>query len=355
MSKRKPTENEDTGVLRNVSLEKFNTLGLPSEAERLAVVRSVEDLRRLHEAGELDHEPWVLGGGSNVLLLDRVGGIVLKNEIRFTRSEMRGERELLLEAGGGNDWHELVTHAVENDWGGIENLALIPGTVGAAPIQNIGAYGVELSDCFESLEAFDLKEGRQKRFEASECRFGYRDSIFKNEQRGRYMITSVTLRLTLPPHTIRRSYRTLDLLLEERGIERPTIRDIFDAVVSIRRGKLPDPSLLGNAGSFFKNPIVTPRTIDRLREQEGEVPCFRVEGGVKVPAGWLIEKAGWKGRRIGNVGVYENQALVLVNHGSADGREMLELAERVRESVRRRFGIELVPEVQVTGTPDRTS
>jgi UDP-N-acetylmuramate dehydrogenase len=244
----------------------------------------------------------------------------------------------------------VVRWAVQQNLGGIENLALIPGTTGAAPIQNIGAYGVELESVFDELRAFDMKTGEFVTFSKEECRFGYRDSVFKRELRGRMIVTSVRLKLQPSPHTIVQNYYALKNRFQEEGIENPGIRDVFDAVVAIRSSKLPDPKSLGNAGSFFKNPVVEPELFHRIRQENPKMPSFPAPGGkVKIPAGWLIEQAGWKGRRIGNVGTYKNQALVIVNHGGATGDEIAKHADRIRASVAETFGIELVPEVNIIG------
>jgi UDP-N-acetylmuramate dehydrogenase len=336
-------------IKQNFDLTSFNTLGLPSKAARFVEVSSTDHLLKLHEQAFFKEKlPFVLGGGSNILLKDYLDIPVLKNSISGKKVIKQDENFVWIEAGAGENWHKLVSWAVEQDFGGIENLALIPGTVGAAPIQNIGAYGVELEQVFESLELFDMRTGKLHTYRREECEFGYRDSIFKRELKGQVIVTKVVLTLTKTNHIIQSSYRSLNDYLREHNITQPVIRDIFDAVVAIRRSKLPDPADLGNAGSFFKNPVVVRSVLEPILREYCDVPYYEMEGElVKIPAGWLIEKAGWKGRRVGNVGTYENQALVIVNHGGATGEEVYEHAMRIKASVKKVFGIDLVPEVNI--------
>jgi UDP-N-acetylmuramate dehydrogenase len=336
-------------IHQNKDLTAFNTLGLPSKAARFVEAESVEGLFALKKQGFFEDElPFILGGGSNVLLNDHLKKPVLKNSIPGIKVIRKEGDHLWVEAGAGENWHKLVRWAVEREYGGIENLALIPGTVGAAPIQNIGAYGVELEQVFEQLECFDMRDGTRKEFNRDDCLFGYRDSIFKRKLKGKVIVTKVVLRLTRNNHTIHSSYRSLKEYLQKLNITEPAIQDIFDAVVAIRRSKLPDPADLGNAGSFFKNPVVERSVLERIRGQEPGVPFYDMEDDlVKIPAGWLIEMAGWKGKRVGNVGTYENQALVIVNHGGATGEEVYSHAMAIKRSVMEIFGIELVPEVNI--------
>jgi UDP-N-acetylmuramate dehydrogenase len=239
-------------------------------------------------------------------------------------------------------------HCVEQGWGGIENLALIPGSVGAAPIQNIGAYGVELSAVFEKLEAIHLRTGATRTFTHTECEFGYRDSIFKRHAKGHYLITRVWLRLHKAPHPIHSSYAALAAELEKQGISQPSIRAIAEAVIAVRQSKLPDPAVIGNAGSFFKNPLITPGQFDQIKGHYPEVPHYpQADGNIKLPAAWLIDQCGWKGYREGDYGVHDRQALVLVNHGNASGKEIFALSERILQDVVQRFGIKLEREVNV--------
>ena len=248
----------------------------------------------------------------------------------------------------GENWHEFVLYCLENNFGGLENLSLIPGNVGTAPIQNIGAYGVEIKDRFESCTALDLQTLQLKRFNLEDCRFGYRDSIFKNEAKGKYIIISVSFRLSKEKHKLNTSYGSIDHYLEEKAVENPTLKDVSEAVISIRQSKLPDPKTLGNSGSFFKNPVITRKELEKLQQQFPEVPFYAVdEEHVKVPAGWLIDRAGLKGYREGDAGVHSKQALVLVNYGNATGSEILNLAKKVQQKVKNMFGIEIFPEVNI--------
>lgn len=335
-------------IQKRVELRPYNTLKVPATACRLVTITHPDQLTRLYRAGELTRPVLVLGGGSNILFRSSTDRLVIKNEIR-SLEQKETERHVLLTVGAGVIWHDLVTTAVERGWGGLENLALIPGTVGAAPIQNIGAYGVELSDRLFSLNAFDLERGTFRVFTREECHFGYRDSLFKQESvRGRYIITSVTLKLWKAPHPLQTSYKTLSDWLGREGIENPSIEDIFRGVIAVRSSRLPDPAVTGNAGSFFKNPVVPESTFLSLQGRYPGIPGYPAGSGqVKLPAGWLIDQAGWRGERIGEVGTYEHQALVIVNHGSATGQEIWDFAKAVRASVHERFGIELVPEVNV--------
>ena len=288
---------------------------------------------------------WVLGGGSNILLTADVPALIIKSEILGVNIEKADKNHVYIKAGSGVKWHFLVETAVDLQMGGIENLSLIPGTVGAAPIQNIGAYGAELKDVFHSLTALRLSDAKAVTFKEAECRFGYRDSIFKHEAKGKYLITSVTLRLNRNP-VLNTAYGSLTEILKERG-EAPSLQSIFDAVVAIRRSKLPDPAEIGNAGSFFKNPEIPEAHYQALKDTYPEIPLFpaAAPGLVKVPAGWLIEQCGWKGKRIGNCGVHARQALVLVNYGGATGAEIKQLATDVQQTVLEKFGIDLSTEV----------
>ncbi|MBP6812127.1 MAG: UDP-N-acetylmuramate dehydrogenase, partial [Saprospiraceae bacterium] len=253
-----------------------------------------------------------------------------------------------VEVGGGVVWHEFVLSAVAQGYGGVENMSLIPGTVGASPIQNIGAYGVELKDVFVRLKALNLTSGKLKTFSHSDCQFGYRDSIFKREEKGKWCITSVVFSLTKSPHKLNTSYGDISKTLESNGISNPSIADISRAVVQIRTSKLPDPAKIGNCGSFFKNPETEHSVLERILATHPQAPHYPLpDGRVKIPAGWLIEQCGWKGKRVGNTGCYERQALVLVNYGGATGKEVKNLAEAIIESVERTFGVRLEAEVNI--------
>ena len=332
-------------ILKNHSLQAYNTFGIDAKAESFVKVQNEAQLDAALE--HLNDMPWVLGGGSNVLLTSDVVVPVVSNEIGGIEVIAESEDYVDIRIGGGVVWHDLVMWAVERGLGGIENLALIPGKVGAAPIQNIGAYGVELKDVFRRLEAVNLESREKLEFEHADCAFGYRDSVFKRHLRGRICITRIILRLTRINHNLNTKYGAIADTLQANGVENPTIRDVADAVIAIRSSKLPDPAQLGNAGSFFKNPVVDRSVVDTIRTTHPDVVSYPAGERLKVPAGWLIERCGWKGKRVGNVGCYAKQALVIVNHGGATGQEIFDFAMQVRESVRKEFGIDLEPEVNV--------
>lgn len=331
----------------NVSLKQYNTFGVEARARHFAEVKNTGQLQEVLRQWP-GGRPFILGGGSNLLLTGEVSRLVIKNSISGRSvADIKGNKAWV-SAGGGENWHAFVLWCLENGLGGIENLSLIPGTAGAAPIQNIGAYGRELKDVFHTLEAVELDTGAIHSFGKEACRFGYRDSIFKQELKGQYCITRITLELTTADHDLEVSYGAIRQTLEEQGITTPTIHDISRAVIAIRSEKLPDPSVLGNSGSFFKNPELPEAQFRQLQRQHQDMPFYPAgDSRVKVPAGWLIEQAGWKGRRIGDAGCYEKQALVLVNHGRASGREIYALAEQIRQSVEEKFGVWLEMEVNV--------
>lgn len=339
----------------HVSLRPYNTFGLDVRARYFARFASADELRALLQLPKVRAaEKLVLGGGSNLLFTQDFNGVVLKNEIRGLETIAEDADDALtalVRTGAGESWHGLVEYALGQGLSGLENLSLIPGTVGAAPLQNIGAYGAELRDTFEHLEAVEMATGALRTFSAAECGFGYRESVFKNVLKDRFVVTAVVLRLhrQARPNV---QYGALRETLAELGIEgEPTPHDVSRAVVHIRRSKLPDPAEIGNAGSFFKNPEISQHKFDALQAQHPALPGYPVPGGVKVPAGWLIEQAGWKGLRrgpgAGTHGVHDRQALVLVNHGGASGHELRQLAEEIIQSVRAQFGIELHPEVNI--------
>lgn len=330
-------------ILHEVSLKDCNTFGIRSVADGFCVVRDIEALREIADAPVKR----VLGGGSNVLLPSRVEGLVVKNELKGTRVLSEDDSFIHLSVASGEVWHEFVLFALQHNWYGIENLALIPGTVGAAPIQNIGAYGVEVKDVIEWVEYFNWEDKCIKRFSNAACRFGYRDSIFKQELSGKGLITAVGFRLYKQAH-LNTSYGAIDMELSRKGISLPTPADVADAVMHIRRSKLPDPAVIGNAGSFFKNPTIPVAQYQQLKNRFPEMPSYVVnEQFVKVPAGWLIEYCGWKGFREGCAGVHERQALVLVNYGDALSTDIWDLSERIVQSVYLTFGILPEREVQV--------
>ncbi|HRI18746.1 MAG TPA: UDP-N-acetylmuramate dehydrogenase [Burkholderiaceae bacterium] len=332
-------------IERGVSLREFNTFGLPAQARRLVRVRSEAEVRAVVDHAELGRAPkFILGGGSNIVFTRDVDAVVVKVELRGVRLVEARADAFIVEAGAGESWHELVAWTLDQGWPGLENLALIPGTVGAAPVQNIGAYGVELQDRFESLSAIDLMTGRSVTLGPAQCRFGYRDSVFKQALAGKSVITRVRFRLPRPWQPVM-GYLELERKRAETGIAAPDARTIFDWVCAIRRAKLPDPARVGNAGSFFKNPVVTEVQCRDIIGRDPSVVHYPMpDGSVKLAAGWLIDACGWKGKTVGRAGVYEKQALVLVNRGGAIGAEVVTLARAIQESVYGRFGIRLEPE-----------
>jgi UDP-N-acetylmuramate dehydrogenase len=328
-----------------VSLKPYNTFSLPAVAHTLVRVASDADVRRVVDHPQLGTAPkFVLGGGSNIILTKDMPQIVIKVEVRGMRLVEERADAWIVEAGAGENWHEFVAYTLAHGMPGLENLAMIPGTVGAAPVQNIGAYGVELQDRFESLETVDLVTGRTVTLFGETCEFGYRDSVFKHSLAGRCVITRVRFRLPKPWQPVI-GYLDLERKISETGITSPTANQVFDWVCSIRRSKLPDPAVLGNAGSFFKNPIVTPEQCRDIIGRDPEVVHYPLpDGSIKLAAGWMIDACGWKGKTVGQAGVYEKQALVLVNRGGAIGSEVMLLAHAIQESVYGRFGIRLEPE-----------
>ena len=336
-------------IQRDVSLETLNTFGIAVRSRCFARIESIEDLRALRERPEWNEGPrLILGGGSNLLFTQDFDGLVA--HVALTGREYLGDEgdHRLVAAAAGENWDAFVRHTVREGWPGLENLALIPGSVGAAPVQNIGAYGVELFERFAWLEAFDLASGRVNRMSADACGFGYRDSVFKRELRERVVITRVVFRLPKrwEPRT---EYGDVREMLDERGIDRPSALDVACVVTAIRRAKLPDPAVIGNAGSFFKNPIVTGEVFDAIRADEpGAVAHRQADGRVKLGAAWLIDRCGWRGRSLlgssGRAAVHDRQALVLVNRGGATGAEVLALASAIQQSVAERFGVALEPE-----------
>jgi UDP-N-acetylmuramate dehydrogenase len=336
-------------VQHRASLREHNSFGLPALAKTLVRITSDADVRRV-----VDHPQWgrakqfVLGGGSNLVLTRDLDAVVLKVEVRGRRLVAEQPDAWIVEAGAGENWHDTVAWTLQQGWPGLENLALIPGTVGAAPVQNIGAYGVELKDRFHSLDAVDLITGRGVTLDAAACRFGYRDSVFKHEGfgglAGKSLITRVRFRLPRPWQPVL-GYLDLERKRAETGIAEPDAQTVFDWVCAIRRAKLPDPAVIGNAGSFFKNPVVSAEQCkDIIGRDPGIVHYPLPDGSCKLAAGWLIDACGWKGKSVGRAGVYEKQALVLVNRGGASGAEVVTLARAIQESVYGRFGIRLEPE-----------
>ena len=328
-----------------VSLKPYNSFGLPAVAHTLVRVAGDADVRRVVDHPRLGRAPkFVLGGGSNIILTRDMPQIVLKVEVKGMRLVAERADAWIVEAGAGESWHEFVEFTLNQGWPGLENLAMIPGTVGAAPVQNIGAYGLELADRFDSLDAVDLVTGRSVTLGPSICAFGYRGSVFKHSLANRSVITRVRFRLPRPWQAVA-GYLDLERKIHETGIREPSARQIFDWVCAIRRAKLPDPQVIGNAGSFFKNPVVTIEQCRDIIGRDPEIVHYPMpDGSVKLAAGWMIDACGWKGKSVGQAGVYEKQALVLVNRGGAIGSEVMTLARAIQESVYGRFGIRLEPE-----------
>ena len=336
-------------IQQNISLKSYNTFGIEALARHFVEITTVQNLKEVLQK-ENYPDKIVLSGGSNVLITNDLNALVIHINIKGISILSEDDNSVILKVMAGENWHELVLWTIDHDYGGLENLSLIPGNVGTSPIQNIGAYGVELKDSFVSCEVMDVSTRQLIIFSKSDCKFGYRDSIFKNIGKGKYIITSVNLKLNKPPHKPNTSYGAIESELKEKNIEHPTIKDVSDAVIAIRRRKLPDPVKLGNCGSFFKNPVITKDAFATFLNSNPEAPFYQIsESSYKIPAAWLIEQCGFKGKRFGDAGVHKNQALVLVNYGAASGQELLELAKKIQEAVLERFGIGINPEVNIIG------
>lgn len=329
------------------SLKSYNTFGIDVKAKELISVSSLEELQSVLEKYK-NQEIFVLGGGSNMLLTQNIEKPVIHINLKGIKIVNQDENHVWVEAKAGENWHKFVLWTLDNNLGGIENLSLIPGNIGSAPIQNIGAYGVELKDVFDSCKAINIKTKEIKAFTNKECQFGYRESIFKGAEKEKYIILSVTLKLTKRNHKISTSYGVIENELQKNGIKNPTIQDISKAVIAIRESKLPNPKEIGNSGSFFKNPVVSKEIFEKAQKQYPEMPFYTVsENEIKIPAGWLIEQAGFKGKRFGDAGVHEKQALVLVNYGNASGKEIYDLAKTIQQTISDKFGIEIEMEVNI--------
>ena len=335
-------------IEEDISLKQFNTFNIDARARYFAEPSTVEEFQEiLSEKKFKNIQKFVLGGGSNILFTNDFDGLLLKNNIKGIELLKEDADFYYVKAGAGEVWHDVVMYCVNKNYGGLENLSLIPGSVGAGPIQNIGAYGVELKDRLFELEALNIKEGKIHTFSNAACKFGYRDSVFKRELKGQYIITSVTYKLLKKPELNTR-YGAIEKELEAMHVKNITIKDISQAVCNIRNSKLPNPAQIGNAGSFFKNPEVPRNTFNNLKMQFPDVVGYDVdEGRVKLAAGWLIEQCGWKGTTIGDAGVHKLQALVLVNYGNAKGNEILELSQKIIDSVKNKFGVSLEREVNI--------
>lgn len=332
-------------IQTNKNLKEYNTFGISVKAEMFATFSSIEELKQILSFRN-DNKLLVLGGGSNLLLTKDFDGLVIKNEIKRFEVIEETANEVIVESGAGENWHEFVLNCIDKGFGGIENLSLIPGSVGASPMQNIGAYGVEIKDVFESLSAYHIASGEIHYFDKTKCEFGYRESIFKNKVKGEYIILTVTFRLTKNP-TINSSYGAINEQLKVMGIQVPTIKELSAAVIAIRQSKLPDPKIIGNAGSFFKNPTVEITLLEQIQKNYPEIPNYPALNGRKLAAGWLIEKAGWKGRTFDNYGVHKLQALVLVNYGNCTGQEIFDLSSQIIQDIFEKFGVLLEREVNI--------
>lgn len=339
-------------VLENYALQHLNTFGIAETARYYAAFNDVFELEKLvahhKQLGAVAKQPpLILGGGSNILLTGTVNRFVLKNNILGIDIIKEDTNHVYVKAGAGENWHRFVLFCLENNLAGVENLSLIPGNVGASPMQNIGAYGVEIREVFDELEAFDLTTGKSYMFSVNDCEFGYRESIFKRKYKDRFVILNVTFRLNKKP-SFKTSYGAITQELEKMGVKELSIRAISQAVINIRSSKLPDPAVIGNAGSFFKNPKVTNAVYSKLAAKHPGLVAYPVAGdNFKLAAGWLIEQAGWKGYRKGDAGCHAQQALVLVNHGNASGSEVYALSEEILQSVKKKFGVTLEREVNV--------
>jgi UDP-N-acetylmuramate dehydrogenase len=337
-------------IYENISLKPFNTFGTEAHARFFTEALSPEQMGQAIEFSQKEQHPFlILGGGSNVLFVNDFKGVVIKNSSKGISVQDETEEHVLIKAAGGESWPEFVDHCVEHGWSGIENLSLIPGTVGAAPVQNIGAYGTEIKEVVKYVEVLDAQTGDLRKLTNAECAFSYRSSIFKTTYKNRYIVTSVIFELH-KKFTPNLTYKPLKEVFASTDPRDITIREVSEAVKAIRRSKLPDPGEAGNAGSFFKNPVITEKQLETIWHQHKNVPFYDLDNGLfKLAAGWLIEKAGWKGRRLGDAGVHEKQALVLVNYGKATGREILDLANRIKDSVLEKFGVQLEFEVNIVG------
>jgi UDP-N-acetylmuramate dehydrogenase len=334
-------------IENNINLSEFNTFGIDVRAKFFSRFESVDSLKLLLQNNS-NEKVLILGGGSNILFTQDFDGIVLKNEIKGFKVIEESDDDVIVESGAGENWHEFVLKCIDNNFCGLENLSLIPGSVGASPMQNIGAYGIEIKDVFEKLSAYHIPTGEIHEFNHSQCEFGYRESVFKRKLKGQYVILSVSFRLSQKPK-INSSYGAIESELNKMKIINPTIKDISNAVIAIRTSKLPDPKIIGNAGSFFKNPVVDRIILTEIQKKFEDVPFYNTENEdkVKLPAGWLIEKAGWKGQTYNNIGVHKMQALVLVNYGNARGIEIFELSARIINDIQEKFGVTLEREVNI--------
>ena len=331
----------------NFSLKNYNTFGIEAKAKQFTAVHSIEELKTVLVNNPTEKK-FILGGGSNMLLTQDIDALVIHIDLKGKKIIDENDDFVWVESQAGENWHEFVLWTMDQNFGGLENMSLIPGNVGTTPVQNIGAYGAEIKDHFVSCQAMAIANQDMKTFQNEDCHFGYRESIFKNEVKDQYIITSVVFKLTKRNHKINTSYGDILGELEKQNIQNPSLKDVSNAVIAIRQSKLPDPKELGNSGSFFKNPIVLKSDFEKIHQHFPEMKYYEVSATeVKVPAGWLIEQAGFKGKRFGDAGVHKNQALVLVNYGNATGQEILAVSKNIQETVFTTFGIHIEAEVNV--------
>ena len=335
-------------IIENYPLLKLNTFGIDVKAKYFTSINTINELIEVTKTNVFkDLELLILGGGSNILLTKDFDGLVILNNIKGKEIIDQNQQSIFLKIGAGENWHELVMYCVDNGWGGIENLSLIPGNTGTAPMQNIGAYGVEIKETFIELEALEISSGKIVKFNNSDCEFGYRESVFKNKMKNQYIILNITLELKKNP-VLNINYGDVKAILESQNIKNPDIKEVSNAIISIRQSKLPDPKKIGNSGSFFKNPIVSLNLLELIKKKYPNVVNYEInENEFKIAAGWLIERAGWKGKKFNNYGIHEKQALVLVNYGLANGMEIFELSEKIILDIKDKFGIKLEREVNI--------
>ena len=335
-------------IIENYPLLKLNTFGVDVKAKYFTSINTINELIELTKTNLFkDLELLILGGGSNILFTKDFDGLVILNNIKGKEIIDQNQQSIFLKIGAGENWHQLVMYCVDNGWGGIENLSLIPGNTGTAPMQNIGAYGVEIKETFIELEALEISSGKIVKFNNSDCEFGYRESVFKNKMKNQYIILNITLELKKNP-VLNINYGDVKAILESQNIKNPGIKEVSNAIISIRQSKLPDPKKIGNSGSFFKNPIVSLNQLELIKKKYPNVVNYEInENEFKIAAGWLIERAGWKGKKFNNYGVHEKQALVLVNYGLANGMEIFELSEKIILDIKDKFGITLEREVNI--------
>ncbi|MEM7162939.1 MAG: UDP-N-acetylmuramate dehydrogenase [Bacteroidota bacterium] len=333
-------------IEENKSLREYNTFGIDVQSKYFCIIEKIEDLREALEDFS-NEKRLILGGGSNVLFTKNFDGLLLLNRIKGKKLLTEDDEHVYVQFGAGENWHNTVRHCIDNEWAGIENLSLIPGSCGAAPMQNIGAYGVEIKEVFHQLEAFHIESGEIHQFTIEDCAFAYRESVFKRKLSDQYFILNVTLRLNKKP-LFNISYGAIQAQLESMGVNDLSIRAISEAVIAIRQRKLPDPNKIGNAGSFFKNPVISKSAFDQIKSRHSDIPHYPApEGNIKLAAGWLIDQAGWKGKTFESFGVHKNQALVLVNYNNAKGSDIYSLSEEILNSIQEKFNISLEREVNI--------